>query len=117
VRRIWVPQLIATLALLGALVPSNPYGYYILLRWVCCGIFAYLAVQAFHRKNQVWAWISLGLRQVSTTRSFEFICLGIWSVVNVFTIGIAVVSILALKAKDQRSEIADGFQAQNKVKL
>lgn len=44
-RRIWVPQLVAALMLLWGLNPENPYGYYILLRWVCCGIFAYLGLQ------------------------------------------------------------------------
>jgi len=45
-KRIWVPQIIASVLLVWALNPENPYGYYILLRWVCCVAFAYLAYQA-----------------------------------------------------------------------
>ncbi len=49
--RIWVPQLVASLWLLWALNPSNPYGYYVLLRCVCCGIFACLALKAHERER------------------------------------------------------------------
>jgi len=96
-RRIWVPQLIAGLMLAWALNPANPYGYYILLRLVCCGIFAYLAFRAFEQGHQGWVWV-LGVTaalynpvlRVHLTRD-------VWSVVNVVTIGIAVASVFALK--------------------
>lgn len=38
--------------LLWALYPENPYGYYVLLRLVCCPIFAYLANRPIHRTNK-----------------------------------------------------------------
>jgi hypothetical protein len=105
-RRIWVPQLIASLMLVWALNPGNPYGYYILLRWVCFGIFAYLAFQAFNQQQQGWVWV-LGITaavynpiiRVHLTRE-------IWSVLNVITIGIAVASIFALKVKDKKDNTA-----------
>jgi len=56
-KRIWIPQIIATLMLIWALNPDNSYGYYILLRWVCCGIFAYLAFQALEIEKQGWVWV------------------------------------------------------------
>ena len=95
-RRIWLPQLIASLLLLWALNPDNPYGYYILLRWVCFGVFGYLALKAFAQKQQGWVWV-LGITagiynpiiRVHLTRE-------IWSVVNVITIGIAVTSVFAI---------------------
>jgi hypothetical protein len=82
--------------LLWALHPDNPYGYYILLRWVCCGVFAYLAFKAFAQEQQGWAWV-LGITagvynpiiRVHLTRE-------IWSVVNIITIGIAVASVFAI---------------------
>jgi len=43
--------------LLWAFNPTNPYGYYILLRRVVCGIFAFLAVRAFRQKLEGWVWI------------------------------------------------------------
>ena len=54
-KRIWIPQVITICTLLWALNPHNPYGYYILLRWVCCGVFAYLAFQALNQDAN-WRW-------------------------------------------------------------
>lgn len=93
--------------LLWALNPGNPYGYYVLLRWVCCAVFGYLASQAFACKQQGWVW-GLGLTAavynpivpVHLTRD-------IWSVVNVFTIGIAVASIFAVKMLSISQSMSD----------
>lgn len=92
--------------LLWALNPDNPYGYYILLRWVCCGVFAYLAFKAFGQEQLGWVWV-LGITaalynpliRVHLTRE-------IWSVVNVITIGIAVASVFAIKLKDEKHDTA-----------
>jgi len=98
VKRSWIPQAIVCLMLLWALVPSNPYEYYIVLRLVCCAAFAYLAVQAFHREKQAWVWV-LGITAVVYNPIFRVhLTRGIWSVVNVATIGIAVWSAFALNA-------------------
>ncbi len=105
-RRIWVPQLIAALMLFLALNPENPYGYYVLLRWVCCGVFAYLAFRALERARHGWVWI-LGITAavynpilpVHLTRE-------IWTVVNVVTIGIAVASVFALKLEEEKHDAA-----------
>lgn len=83
--------------LLWALNPSNPYGYYVLLRWVSCAVFAYLACQASASKEREWVWV-LGVAAaiynpivpVHLTRE-------IWSVVNVVTIAMAVASIFVIK--------------------
>lgn len=97
-KRSWIPQAIVCLMLLWALVPSNPYEYYIVLRLVCCAAFAYLAVQAFHREKQAWVWV-LGITAVVYNPIFRVhLTRGIWSVVNVATIGIAVWSAFALNA-------------------
>ena len=70
-RRIWVPQLLASLMLLWALNPENPYGYYILLRWVCCGVFAYLAFKALDQGHQGWVWVLGITAAVYKARSLE----------------------------------------------
>ena len=106
-QRIWVPQLLTSLMLLWALNPDNPYGYYILLRWVCCGVFAYLAFKAFGQEQQGWAWV-LGITaavynpviRVHLTREM-------WSVVNVITIGIAIASVFAIKFKDEKRDTGE----------
>ena len=103
------PQILVIAMLLWALVPGNPYGYYMLLRWVCCGVFAYLAFQAFESKYQGWVWI-LGITAgvynpiipVHLTRE-------IWLVVNVVTIGIAVGTMCDFTLKDDETSRSDGM--------
>jgi len=82
--------------LIWALYPDNPYGYYILLRWICCGIFAYLAVQAHKEEKENWVWtfgiiaaIYNPIIRIHLTRDF-------WSIINIATIGIAIASFFAL---------------------
>jgi len=103
-KAIWLPQVVVCAMLLWALNPHNPYGYYVLLRWVCCGVFGYLAVRAYERRHDGWVWvfgITAGIYnpivRVHLTRE-------IWSVVNVVTIAIAVVSIRVLSMQGRKSE-------------
>ena len=105
-RRIWIPQVIASIMLLWALNPDNPYGYYILLRWVCCGIFAFLAIRAIENKEKPgWVWI-LGIMAVVYNPIIRIhLTREIWSIINVITIGIAVASIFSIKVKDGKSNI------------
>ena len=102
--RKWVPQLIACLMLLWALNPENPYGYYTLLRWVCCGVFAYLAVQAFQQRREGWVWVLGITAALYNPVSPVHLTREIWSVVNVVTIGVAAASIFVTPL---RSEEAD----------
>jgi len=51
-----IPSLIAAAMLLGALA-RWPYGYYQLLRFVTCGVSAYVAYMAYNWKK-IWAvWV------------------------------------------------------------
>lgn len=103
-RRIWVPQVVAGLMLLWALNPDNPYGYYILLRWVCCGIFAFLAFRAFEQQNQGWVWV-LGITAAVYNPLFRVhLTREIWSVINVLTIGIAVASVFAITRRGENEK-------------
>ena len=96
-KKIWIPQAIIIPMLLLALNPNYPYGYYTLLRWVCCAAFVYLAIHAFTREKQGWGWV-LGVTAaiynpilpVHGTREMR-------TVVNVVTIGLAVASLFTLK--------------------
>ena len=95
-KRIWLPQVVVSVMLLWALYPGNPYGYYTLLRLVCCGIFVYLAVQTFALKMQGWSWV-LGIIAVVYNPIIPIhLTREIWSVVNIVTIGIAVASIFVI---------------------
>jgi len=89
--------------LIWALNPDNSYGYYILLRWVCCGIFAYLAFQALEIEKQGWVWV-LGITALVYNPIFRVhLNRELWSIINVVTIGIAVVSIFALNVKKENN--------------
>jgi len=46
-KELWIPQAIAGAMLLWALYPENPYGYYVLLRWIVCPCFIYTGFQIF----------------------------------------------------------------------
>jgi hypothetical protein len=101
IKFIWIPQFIATLMLLWALNPENPYGYYILLRLVCCAIFAFLTLQALAQDKQGWAW-TLGITAVVYNPIIRIhLTREIWSVINVVTIFIALATIFVLKSEKQ----------------
>ena len=96
-KKIWVPQSITILMLLIALNPSNPYGYYILLRWMCCGSFAYLTVKALDQEKRNWAWV-LGVTAFIYNPIFRIhLNREIWSVINLITIIVAIASIFSIK--------------------
>lgn len=69
-----------------ALNPANPYGYYVLLRWVSCAVFIYLAVAA-HRARQP-GWLLLFAINAGVYNPLLAVHLGrpIWSVVNIVSI-------------------------------
>ena len=99
-KRIWIPQTIASVMLIWALNPDNPYEYYIVMRWVCCGVCGFLAFHAFTHEIQGWSWV-LGITALVYNPIFRVhLTREIWSVVNIVTIGIAVVSIFRLTPKD-----------------
>lgn len=95
-KRTWIPQLIAILMLLWALNPENPYGYYRLLRVVCCAVFVYLCIKAVNFGQNNWAWV-LGVTAVVYNPLIPLhLTRGIWSVLNILTILIAGGSIIFL---------------------
>lgn len=83
--------LIAMLA--WALLPSNPYGYYIFLRWFSCGVFVYLAIAA--QKTQQPGWLLLFVINAGIYNPVILAHLGrpTWSVVNMMSIILIAVSL------------------------
>lgn len=90
----WItPLRVAIIAMLAwALVPTNPYGYYVLLRWVGCAVFTYLAV-ASHRAGAS-GWLLLFAISAGIYNPILRVHLGriVWTVVNVASIVLVVVS-------------------------
>jgi len=103
-KRVWVPQVIAATMLLWALVPSNPYGYYILLRWICFGIFGYLTYLSFNQSKDGWAWL-LGVNIVIYNPIFRVhLDRELWSIINVISILILLASISIIKTDNEEHD-------------
>ena len=105
---IWIPQAIAICMFLAALMDGRfyefEYEYYIILRWIACAVFAYLATQAYQQGKSEWVWIlgfNAGLYNpfmpVELTRE-------IWFVINILTIAVAAGSIIALSRKSRKKK-------------
>ncbi len=82
--------------LLWALVPSNPYGYYVLLRFVICGVCAFLAFRMIEIQRHGWVWI-LGITALIYNPIVRVhLNRELWSVVNIVTIVLLAVTIVVL---------------------
>ena len=104
--RTWVPQSIASVLLVWALYPENPYAYYILLRWICCPIFVFLAVQASENGQNGWVW-AFGVTAVLYNPIFPVhLNREIWSVLNIATIVLLAISVVRLKRWDQAANVS-----------
>ena len=85
-KHIRVPGYIAIGLLLLALNPSNPYGYYIFLRWVCCAVFIYFTFIAFENNKKEWVWI-LGIVAFIYNPIIRFhLNRPLWALINIVTI-------------------------------
>lgn len=98
-QRLPISEAVAIAMLLWALMPVNPYGYYVLLRFAICGIAIYLAFRAHELEKPAWVWalaitavLYNPLIRVHLTRE-------IWSVINLATIVLFASSAYALKPK------------------
>ena len=98
-----IAQVIAIGMLAWALVPTNPYGYYILLRFVVCGVCAYLAVKAYQLERIPWVWV-LGITAVLYNPLIRVhLTREIWSVVNVATIVLLLVTSFGFRKRGGRT--------------
>ena len=107
-KRIWIPQTVISAFLLWALYPENPYGYYVFLRFITCLGFGYLTILHLDRERQWLTW-TLGITAVVYNPFFS-LHLGrdIWSIVNIATIVVAIISIVFMNDwKGVRESIAN----------
>lgn len=96
--------ILCILLLLWALLPINPYGYYILLRWICCPCFAFLAIREHEKGMFHWVWIFAVSAGIYNPIIPTHLGRTIWSVVNIISIILLIVYLLK-KMKDQPDEI------------
>src|SRR5258708_15575274 len=100
-RRIWIPQAVVIVMLAWAFHRLNPYGYYVLLRLVCCALFIFLTSQAFKRGKQDWTWIFGVLAVIYNPIIYFRLGRDVWSFINAVTIAVALASIFVLKPKEK----------------
>jgi hypothetical protein len=95
-----IAQLVCVAMLAWALVPANPYAYYVLLRFVVCGAFVYLAAKANKLHKVGWAW-TFGISAVVYNPFLPaHLSRDIWSAVNVASIILVAVSVWVLRIEN-----------------
>jgi hypothetical protein len=77
--------LITTLLVL-ALIPSMPYGYYPVMRWIVCTACVWLAVSAHKRQQEGWTWCWVALAGIYNPIMPVHASREVWAVVNIVTI-------------------------------
>ena len=96
-KSICIPVAISIAAILWAFNPDNPYGYYILLRFILCGTFSWFCFQAIKQEIQPgFIWVS-GITALIYNPFIRF-GLGrtIWTFVNIATIFMLIFSLFKL---------------------
>ena len=96
-KKIFIPQIVIILMLLIAIYPGTPYGYYILLRWVCLTGFCYLTYQAIMQKNVAWIFIFVLLIILYNPISKIFYSREAWTLLDILAIPVILTSIFKLK--------------------
>ncbi len=90
--------------LIFALYPENPYGYYILLRLIVCASFAYIAIKTFSKIKNGWTWVFGITAGVYNPVIKMHLGREIWSIVNIITVILIVVSFFIKKIANQKLE-------------
>lgn len=84
---IWI---IPSAALAVALL-DMPYGYYVLLRVLVCGVCIYLAIEETKAGRSGWTWVFGGVAVLYNPIFQIHLDREVWSIVNVATIAMLVV--------------------------
>jgi len=86
------PKIVASVMLLAALLPW-PYGYYVLLRWVVCGVCAWSAYSAAQSQKVSWAW-ALGIIAVMFNPIFPiYLNRAVWTLIDIVAAAVLLCSI------------------------
>lgn len=81
-----IPEIAAIILLLWALLPINPYGFYVFMRFIICGVTCYLAVKAHDKNNDSWMYILGGLALLYNPVVRIHLDRELWSIINIITI-------------------------------
>lgn len=96
-----IASIVAILMLLAAMLLDLPYDYYVILRWVICGIAIYLAYNANLANKKNWVWI-MGIIALIFNPIFKvYLSRGTWSYIDIIAIGLFGASIYYLRNKEK----------------
>ena len=85
----------ATGLLLLAALGDMPYGFYLLLRWVCFAVYGYLAIRSWTERSAGWAW-TWGIVAAIYNPFFRVgFPRSTWEVVNCLTLALVVFAIIS----------------------
>jgi len=92
--RLPITHLLPIPLLFWALVPANPYAYYMFLRIVCCGCFAYNAVVGRRENRGDWTYAFAGLAVIYNPVFRIHLDRTFWVIVNILTIVFLVAALI-----------------------
>ena len=96
--RIWRTQSVIVPLLLLALLPL-PYGCYIILRFFCCLVFAYLGIRALDDSKTIFAYVLFGVAVIYNPIFRLHLNREAWSIINIVTIAIALASVVLVRGE------------------
>lgn len=91
-------RVVLILMLGWALNRANPYGYYVLLRWILCPACAFLAVHAHAVGKVGWVWLFGVTAAIYNPVLRVHLNREIWSFVNIATIVLFAVSFIGRRS-------------------
>jgi hypothetical protein len=89
---LYVAWLIAAVMLILAVIGQYPYGFYKLLRWICCAVFVYSAFKAQEEDRIAWAWIFGALAVLFNPIVLVHLQRDTWQIIDWITISVIVVA-------------------------
>ena len=93
--KLWLAEAVIVILALVALRKGNPHSYYIVLRWVACPLFCWIAWKAFSLSRATLLVILAGVLAVLYNPVLRVILSrDKWEIVNIVMIGIAIWSAL-----------------------
>jgi TonB family protein len=103
---LYIAWVIAAAMLVSAAVERHPYSFYMLLRWICCPIFAYSAFAAHEKGRLIWPWVFGALAVLYNPIFRVHLDRSTWIGVNWFTVGVIIVAAVAFLSRRAQIWIA-----------
>lgn len=85
-----------------ALMP-NPYGYYILLRWIACAIFTYLVMLSYQHQAAPWVWIFAVLAGIYNPIIQTHLERELWQIVDISSILILIMHTIYMEKRKNKA--------------